>query len=189
MNYDKKTVFGVGIYDAKNESMSRAAKEWRYMLQRCYYEKNNRCDNYKDCSVCDEWHRYSVFKEWFDENYIEGWCLDKDILIKGNKVYSPETCCFVPNEINVLFTKRESLRGKYPIGVSKVNRSESLYQAHISVGKKRVYLGCSNTTNEAFLLYKEGKEQHIKQIANKWKDKLEPRVYKALYNYKVEITD
>ena len=88
MNYDKKTVFGVGIYDAKNESMSRAAKEWRYMLQRCYYEKNNRCDNYKDCSVCDEWHRYSVFKEWFDENYIEGWCLDKDILIKGNKVYS-----------------------------------------------------------------------------------------------------
>ena len=115
--------------------------------------------------------------------------MDKDILIKGNKVYSPETCCFVPNEINVLFTKRESLRGKYPIGVSKVNRSESLYQAHISVGKKRVYLGCSNTTNEAFLLYKEGKEQHIKQIANKWKDKLEPRVYKALYNYKVEITD
>ena len=93
------------------------------MLRRCYDKKIlEKFPTYKRCTVCDEWLFYPNFKKWFDENYyeIEGqkMALDKDIISKGNKVYSPENCIFVPNNINVLFTNRKGERGDYPIGVS-----------------------------------------------------------------------
>lgn len=86
---------------------------WFNMLQRCYKngEKNQ---TYKDCIVCNEWLRFSNFKQWFEENNVEGYAIDKDILFRDNKVYSPQTCCFVPQEINSLLTRRQNYRGRYP---------------------------------------------------------------------------
>lgn len=171
---------GCGIYSTKNKKHYNV---WNNMFQRCYSKKQEKnSPTYKDVNVCEEWYNFQVFAEWFENNYKEGFQLDKDILIKGNKIYSPETCCFVPQEINTLFVKNDSNRGKYPIGVTT---SYGKPVAQIS-GKN---LGTFNTVDEAFKIYKIAKEKQIKEVADKWKTLIDPRVYQALYNYKVEIAD
>jgi len=92
-------VFGVGFMGlgkyTKKEN-KKAYQLWHGMLMRCYYEGYlvNK-PTYRECSVCEEWHNFQNFTDWFNENYVEGKHLDKDIKIKGNKTYSPEACSFV----------------------------------------------------------------------------------------------
>ena len=120
--------------------------------------------------------------------FKEGWHLDKDILIKGNKIYSPKTCCFVPREINNLLISRRNGRGDLPIGVTKDKKLEK-FIAQVSINKKQVRLGTFGTPEEAFQAYKTAKENYIKQKAEEWKGLIDPRVYQAMYEYQVEITD
>lgn len=178
--------FGVGKYKGSLKK-EKVLVTWFGMLRRCYNEKEReKHPSYKGCSVAGEWHNFQNFAQWFYENYIEGFHLDKDILVKGNKVYSPETCCFVPQEINNLLTNRKESRGLYYIGVRFLNS-----KFHARIRKKNFYfhLGSYKTPEEAFQAYKTAKEQYIKEIADKWKDKIDPRVYQAMYDYQVEITD
>lgn len=190
----KPIIFGVGYIGirrnyGKISSKNKAYKTWYNMLRRCYDNKSfKKHPTYSDCYVCEEWKCFANFEKWFDENYIEGYCLDKDILFKLNKIYSPQTCCFVPNEINCLFTKRQNKRGDLPIGVC-YSESKRRYKVSFTRGAKRFYIGYYSTQEEAFQAYKEAKESWIKEVANKWKDKLAPNVYEALMNYEVEITD
>lgn len=164
-------------------------RKWESMLDRVYARPRK---SYLDCTVSFKFQKYSDFKEWcnkqigFDQ---EGWVLDKDILIKGNKEYSPETCCFVPSDINAIFIRQENIRGKHPIGVW-FDKQKGKYQADVCVGrKKRKRLGGFDTPEEAFQAYKEAKELYIKEVANKWKDQIDPRVYEALIKYEVNIDD
>lgn len=157
-------------------------------MVRCYSEEYlSRFPTYIGCSVCEEWRYFSKFKQWFDEHYVDGWDLDKDILVKGNKVYSPQTCCFVPNEINTLLNKCKGNRGN--TGVIGVTFRRGRYIARLNKFGKCKQVGVFDDKNEAFIAYKLAKESYIKEVADKWKDKLEPRVYEALCNYKVEVTD
>ena len=166
---------------------------WDGILRRCYSERIKKLRNsYSDCLVDEYWHNLQNFGEWFEKNYnpkyMKSWCLDKDILVKGNRIYSPETCCFVPNEINVIFTNGYIRRGEYPKGVSykpKINKYIAQYQKDGVV----THIGTLKTVDEAFQAYKEVKEKYIKEKADKWKDQIDPRVYEAMYNYQVEITD
>ena len=166
---------------------------WDGILRRCYSERIKKLRNsYSDCLVDEYWHNLQNFGEWFEKNYnpkyMKSWCLDKDILVKGNRIYSPETCCFVPNEINVIFTNGYIRRGEYPKGVShkpKINKYIAQYQKDGVV----THIGTFKTVDEAFQAYKEVKEKYIKEKADKWKDQIDPRVYEAMYNYQVEITD
>lgn len=166
---------------------------WDGILRRCYSERIKKLRNsYSDCLVDECWHNLQNFGEWFEKNYnpkyMKSWCLDKDILVKGNRIYSPETCCFVPNEINVIFTNGYIRRGEYPKGVSykpKINKYIAQYQKDGVV----THIGTFKTVDEAFQAYKEVKEKYIKEKADKWKDQIDPRVYEAMYNYQVEITD
>jgi len=179
---------GEGKYRvSKNKKLNKPYSTWFDILRRCYKQDIREKDiSYKNTTVCVEWHNFQNFAKWFEDNYIEGFQLDKDILIKGNKIYSPETCCFVPQEINKLFTKRLSKRGLYPIGVSLINgRIIAQYRAN-NIG---YYLGTFDTPEEAFQAYKVAKEQHIKEVANKWRGQITERCYQAMYNYQVEITD
>lgn len=183
----------IGSFRNYNErpSKDRAYTAWRNMLMRCYDGKVHiKRPTYTDCTVCDEWHNYSNFKRWFDENYIEGNVLDKDILVKGNKVYSPDTCCFVPNEINALLTKRQNYRGKLPIGVC-YSESKIRYKVEFTCFSCKKYVGYFSTSEEAFEAYKNAKEEYIKEVAEKYykEGKISEAVYNALMNYKVEITD
>jgi len=180
--------FGIGIY--KSEVNNEATKEydtWSKMLQRCYNEKyREKYPTYKDCTVIKKWLNFQIFAKWFEENYVEGWQLDKDILLKGNKIYSPETCCFVPSEVNNLLLKSGKIRGEYPIGVSKRNKN---FISQLKCGGKKVHLGMFSTPEEAFQAYKKAKEFYIKQIAEKYKIQITRECYEALINYKIEITD
>ena len=122
---------------------------WKGIIGRCYSEKVQRKNpTYKDVTVCKEWHNFQNFAEWYDENYnpetMQGWQLDKDILFKCNKIYSPETCAFVPKEINILFIKPKH---NLPTGVT-CRRNK--FQVNISKNKIRMFLGAFDTLEEAF---------------------------------------
>ena len=171
---------------------------WNSMLKRCYDEKNRSKRNltYMDCEVSEEFHNFQNFAKWYYENYyeIEGqrMDLDKDILIKGNKVYSPETCIFVPETINLLFIKRQNDRGESVIGTSPKNGK---YQVKCSLinpktrKSKQEYLGLFDTQEKGFEVYKYYKEKNIKMVADYFKSQIPTILYDALYNYEVEITD
>ncbi len=183
---------GVGIHKVFIEgNTTKIYTTWKNMLKRCYQLKQLEKDSsYKECLVSEKWHNFQVFGEWYENNYkpktMQGWQLDKDILVKGNKIYSPETCCFVPQEINLLIVKSNSTRGKYPIGVTKLGHK---FRAEFNINDKTIHLGVFDTIEEAFQAYKTAKENQIKCVANEWKDRITEPTYQALYNYKVEITD
>jgi hypothetical protein len=178
---------GDGIYKSRYKGkLTKEYSSWKNMLSRCYDGKN---PTYRDITICDEWKCFQNFAKWSYENYkshMEKWNLDKDILIKENKVYSPKTCCFVPHEINMLFVKSEKTRGNLPIGVTKNHKR---YQATIGIDRGRVNLGTYGTPKEAFQAYKIGKEEYIKEIADKWKPQITRETYQALINHRVQITD
>ncbi len=180
--------FGQGNYKAQiNGKMTKIYITWKGMLERCYDEKSlEKHPSYKGVIVCEEWHNFQNFAKWYEGNYVEGWHLDKDILVKENKLYSPETCCFVPREVNNLFTKKKSLKNKYPIGVTK---KQNKFVARLNKAKKRLWFGNFNTPKEAFYKYKEEKEKYIKEIADKWRGQITEEVYQAMYGYQVEIDD
>ena len=164
------------------------------MLERCYSkEKRYKNPTYEDCTVCKEWHNFQNFAKWYEENYyeIEGekMCLDKDILVKGNKIYSPSTCILVPNRINVLFCKSDKVRGDLPIGVGLSNRIKNPYRAYCHDGEKYMALGNYNTPKEAFQVYKLYKERLVKQVADEYKPYIPKELYEAMYRYEVEIDD
>lgn len=197
------TCYGVGIIGefvcmGSFHLNEKTHKLWNRMLERCYSEKStHRSPTYVDCFVSDKFKILSEFKTWcnaqvgFNSKDEKGnsFQLDKDILVKGNKIYSEETCCFVPQEINGLFAINNKRRGNCPIGVT-FNSETNLYVARLTFKKsKKVKTVYCQTELEAFQAYKQAKEAHIKEVANKWKDKIDHRVYEALMNYQVEITD
>lgn len=195
----RRSYYGVG-YLGEGYKPSRGDKTmncWRNMLNRVY--NKNYLDlhpTYLGCSVCDEWLNFQNFYIWYNNNYYEFddqvMCLDKDILVKGNKIYSPDTVVFVPQFINKLFTKRDNDRGDYPIGITK---NHGRYYASCSVyniNTKKVVdvnLGSYNTPTEAFLVYKEAKELNIRKIAEVCKNKIPDKLVQAMMSYTVDIND
>lgn len=181
-----KGYLGEGEYDTNHKSF----KHWYRMLERCYDSKlHNQEPSYIKCECCESWLNFQNYAEWFENNYYEigkeKMQLDKDILIKDNKIYSPETCIFVPQRINNLFTKRQNDRGELPIGVTKL-RDE--YLAQINKKNKR-YRKLFTNIVDAFNWYKLEKEKYIKEVAEEYKDLIPKELYEAMYNYKVEIND
>ena len=196
------SVHGVGIlgtkYQAKINGVNTKEYDlWYSMLRRCYSDNSKKKrPTYEGCKVSENFKSYEYFYEWchsqigFDNDGNENpFHLDKDLLIKGNKIYSESTCVFIPSEINSLLTKCTASRGKHLIGVSWHNASKS-FRAQISKNKgKREHLGCFKTELEAFNAYKQAKESFVKEQAEKCKGKIDERAYNALMNYEVNIDD
>lgn len=171
---------------------------WRGILRRCF--DNNRKSlqpTYKDVTCCDEWLLFENFYDWLHsqenlQKWLNGdkWAIDKDILVKGNKVYSPNTCCLVPKNVNNLFIKGQNVRGKYPIGVGKQYKNYTAKCQNPFTGKTEP-LGTYETIENAFLAYKSRKESYIKQVAQEEYNKgnITKQCYEAMINYQVEITD
>ena len=201
------TVFGHGIYDentnghydGNDKCDSKPFVCWQGMIERCYNSAlHDKYPTYKNCKCCDDWLYYSKFKKWYKENYYEiPECkyrmeLDKDILSRhllgvDSKIYSPDTTCFVPRDINLLLCKRDRYRGNLPIGITAINKGG--YVARLNIDGKRKYLGHFANINEAFNAYKVAKENEIKRKANLYKAYLPSRLYEALIQYEVKITD
>ena len=192
------SVFGVGIFGTKHPSTinGRNIKEyvlWQRMLERCYsdgFKKKN--PTYIDCEVSENFKSYEYFYEWCYKQIgfgVGGFELDKDLLVKGNKVYNESTCVFIPAEINLLLIKRDASRGEHLIGVSWCKRDKA-FVAQVSRNKgKPERLGYFKTEIEAFNAYKKAKEVFVKEVAEKWKSQIDERAYNALMNYEVEIDD
>lgn len=199
-NLMNPNTFGVGFIGygrhvaTINRIHTKVYDAWHGMMQRCYDPKILNCNpTYIECTVCKEWHNFQNFAEWYEDNYIEygdeKMCLDKDILIKGNKIYSPDTCIFVDQRINKLFVK--SNRGELPIGVHYFKR-DNKYTSHMNRNGKLIHLGLFNTVEEAFLTYKRCKEKYIKEIADDYMNRYQNfslKLYNALYAWEIDLTD
>lgn len=182
---------GFGINDVPK---SRGTKEyilWINMINRCYSEDlHKRKPTYKGCEVSDYFKKLSSFSSWcqtqigFNQPTFE---LDKDVLNKGNKEYHPDKCVFIPKEINSFLRTKKKMRGELPIGVSMDKRGNCV--ARMSINGRNAHIGTFKTPEQAFQAYKLAKENHIKLLAEKYRDQIDPRAYEALLNYKVEITD
>ena len=190
-DYLHPSIYGKGILGEgfkQSDSQSYSFQLWKNMLKRCYSEVSfKKSPSYEQCLTSETFNHYQQFKTWCNQQLgfgNTGWELDKDILVKGNKVYSEDTCCFVPKEINLLLVKHDKGRGNYSLGVD-YHKSRKQFRARCS----DKHLGWFNTEIEAFNAYKTAKESYIKSLANKWKDQIDPRAYEALMKYEVEITD
>ena len=192
------SVYGVGILGTKypvtvNGVNTKEYDLWNGMLRRCYSASLKKIyPTYKDCKCSENFKSYEYFYEWCNSQVgfgVEDFELDKDLLTKGNKVYSEDSCIFIPSEINSVLIKRTASRGKHLIGVCWNNASKSFVAMVCKTKGKREYLGCFNTEIEAFNAYKQAKESFIKEQAEKWKLQIDERAYNALMNYQVEITD
>ena len=192
------SVFGIGVLGAKyqitiNGVLTKEYALWNSMLVRCYSDKyQKKQPTYEGCEVSDNFKSFEYFYEWCHRQVgfdVKGFELDKDLLIKGNKVYSEDSCVFIPKEINSLLVKREASRGEHLIGVSWCKKGEA-FEARVRKNKgKREHLGYFNTELEAYNAYKEAKESFIKEQAEKWKDEIDIRAYNALMNYEVNVGD
>lgn len=192
-------VYGVGVNDDdrfcvdENGKYYPAYSAWMHMLRRCYCEEyKTENPTYKDATVCDEWLSYKNFRLWFEDEsngYRDGYELEKDIKVHGNKLYSPETCILVPRFINTLFTKSDKTRGNTLIGAFKTKNGK--YSSRITKNGKQVYLGVFDTEKEAFNAYKREKEMFIKEVAEDYYSKglLSEKAYNALLSYEVWESD
>lgn len=192
------TIYEVGAIGSKYKShdefgnISKEYSTWKDMIRRCYDKKHiSEHPTYANVSVCKEWFLFENFYEWIhsQENF-EIWsrtpksALDKDIKIKGNKIYSPDTCFLVPVNVNNLFVKNDNNRGELPIGISFHNN-----KYYISCRKK--FIGYTTDLDEAFVLYKNQKELEIKQVASEelLKGTITNCCYDAMLQYNVDIDD
>lgn len=204
----RKPLYGVGINDWDNLVYvdKKAIPEyglWSGVVERCYSEKwLQKRPTYRDVTMDSDWLYMTRFIDDvskipnYDKWKTDGWNLDKDILFKGNRHYSKDTCCFVPPHINNLFTKSNKIRGNFPIGVQHVNypsksssKTYGYYRVQLNIDGKVKTTGHFKTVEEAFNQYKTLKEAEIKRVATLWKGIIADNVYHAMMNYQVEITD
>lgn len=195
-------VLGVGMLGSKypskiNDKETKEYQAWKGVIYRCFDKKTKGKQlTYQNADCCSEWLCFENFYEWlhgqenFDNWNDNRWNIDKDILIKGNKFYSPETCCLVPCNVNSLFINKSNYRGDLPIGVKRSGNS-FLARCSNPITGKREYLGSYSTPYYAFLAYKKYKENLIKQVARIEYDKgnISKQCYEAMMRYEVEITD
>jgi hypothetical protein len=176
---------GLGIHSTNlNGKMTKVYITWTSMLQRCYSTKyNKRFPTYKGCTVDERWHNFQVFAAWFKENYKTNksikLCLDKDILVKGNKSYSPETCCFVPEEINKIYTFRNAGDKKLPNGVQRIKNG---FVVQISIKGKSTHVATCTTIEEASKFSINARNKYLLDTINEYKEYLTEEVYNILKN-------
>lgn len=180
----KNIIFGVGINDMFGADGSWYYQKWHGIFERCYNPKSrSKFPTYVECSVHPEWHCLSNFKKWAEDpanGYREGYHLDKDILVKGNRVYGPDTCCFVPREINQLFTTQPPKKNGLPVGIRKnFNRYECRFKGEI--------IGYFNSEESASEAYKNAKKQYVNVLAKEYFEKglITEKVYQAILNYEI----
>lgn len=185
-------VVGVGAYSSRTHRL--IYKAWCSMLRRCYSDKvQMRQPSYIGCSVCDEWLNFQNFAQWFESQKHSADCqVDKDLLVRGNKVYSPDTCALIPEEVNKIIISQPRGEAGLPIGVflikKNVGTNKPAFGAHCQgFGKSRGHIGQYYTAEEAFNAYKKAKATVLEKAAFKHRNILEPRVFQALRKYSFEL--
>ena len=188
-----KKLYGVGINDwGKLVSISSAKKipeykMWKDLLKRVYSEVyHKKSPTYIGTSLDKKWLSLTNFIEDvsklpnYEKGLTEGWALDKDIILNGNRHYSLETCCFVPPDVNSNFRQVTKSNG-LPLGVYL--KKSGKFACDCPTPTKTIYLGLHNTPEEAFLARKKFKQSVMKGLANKYREVLDHRVIYKLDNF------
>ena len=172
---------GVGCYTPKvNGKHTQVYSVWRSMFNRCYNpnqsEKNS---TYQDCEVCEQWHDFQVFAKWYESQPFSnlGYEIEKDLLIEGNRVYSPATCLLAPKAINSLFRGHKKNDENMPMGVYK--RSNG-YLSMVRIDGVLINLGVFSDIEGASKAYQKAKKEYAKQKALEWQDRIDKRLFDAL---------
>lgn len=183
----RRPVYGVGINDAhyqvmyvKDNKRSRCPYycRWSEMLKRCYSHRlHKKRPTYKECIVIQEWLLFSNFRNWMKLQKWENRELDKDLLSFGVKIYSPETCLFVPSSINNIILENTATRGSYPKGVTKL-KDRNVYRAMCNVNGKNNHIGYYPESELAHSAYMKFKGELIRDVANNYRD--EQKLFDAL---------
>ena len=192
----KSSVFGVGFNDVDFSIKIGGKMVWQHqlwvnMIRRCFCEKYKLTrPTYYGVTCCDEWLSFGNFFEWVNKEVgysgkPVGMELDKDLMVIGNKTYSPTNCSFVPRAINALLNTHGNTRGQWPLGVSFYKKSGE-YRAQLNYGGVVRHLGYHNTPEDAFSAYRLAKEAQVKVVATQHRGSIKPAVYEALMNWKVE---
>lgn len=178
---------GEGEFTARiNGKMSKCYNNWFAMLNRCYGEKTT--IPYSRVNVHPDWHNYQNFAKWFYANYnyetMKDWDLDKDLFSNTNKIYSKDTCVFLPKEVNSLLVPNNlslisKLRGAQP--------KDGKFQSCIQKYNKKVYLGYFDTAQEAHEVYIKAKKEYLIEVSEKWRGILSDRVCEAIRNYNLSL--
>jgi hypothetical protein len=187
-------VYGVGINDAPYQTTIQLNGatytcpyfiRWRTMIGRCYdktYQKNN--PSYSGCTVTPAWHSFMAFKAWMMTQFWQDQQLDKDLLSKGSKNYSPETCLFVSRQVNSFFNERGASRGTLPLGIYA--RKEK-FEVGVSLGAgKRTWVGVYNNVPDAIDAYLQAKAKAAQKLA---KEQTDPAIKQAILDYSEYFTD
>ena len=186
----RNLVCGVAVNDAAfvsaptiegKQVQNPCYRTWVSMLQRCYDKKcQERNKTYIGCSVSREWLNLSTFQAWWETHQVDGWCLDKDLICLGNRVYSPERCVFVPTMINTFVNDTGAIRGEWPIGVSWEKRCKK-FQAKCCnpLTGKPENLGHFTDPELAHYAWKRRKLELVTLICEKFPE-MDPRVMNAL---------
>jgi len=176
---------GQGVYS--NKDNPECYKYWNGILERCYCPKyHEKKPTYRDCTVVHEWHNFQNFAKWFYKQIREeSWELDKDLLIKGNRVYGPDTCCFVPRALNLLIPHRKQGNDSLPIGVHESPNKGIYISGCNDENGNNVVLGFSKDVTVVALKYKIFKEDVIKKVAERWRDRIDPKLYLSLISWEI----
>ena len=202
LHRSNKLVHGIGIkgMEYSTKVSGKKAREyglWTDMLLRCTKNFQDKNLTYIGTTCSENFKSYTFFYEWcnkqvgFNSKDEKGksWHLDKDLLVKDNKLYSEDTCVFVPLRLNILTTKRDKSRSNHSLGVYW-DEARGKYVARCNIGGRNLkYLGGFDTADIAFNTYKIFKENLIKQIVESYKGQVDNRVYTSLSNYSVSISD
>lgn len=205
---NKRSVFGIGylgfgrfvpgerrMSEGQERVPSAIHRHWRHVLERTVADRD--INRYEDCEIVESWHCFQDFAEWAVEQKnafgVEEsgrlYHLDKDMVKEGNRLYCPEYCVFLPNEVNCFYTKKEigntGFAGVNYIRPGSKNAKDG-YIARCHRGKVREYLGYYDTPEEAHAAYKIHKEKYAKELAAKWAGKIDDRVIEYLENFRVK---
>lgn len=193
---NRKPVYGVGINDSDYTTKCVTLKlrcpiyeAWKAVLMRsCAKEYKNKNPTYENVIICDEWLIFSNFRKWFIENHIDDYHLDKDILSLGSKIYSPETCIYVPRWLNNFITSSNGSRGKYKIGVcwDKVKHKFSA-QCNNPITRQRGHVGYFNNETDAHMAWLDRKLSIALELKPEM-DIIDLRIYPNIVDIIISIT-
>ncbi len=171
----RKPVSGIGINDSSYKVRRGADicpyyNVWSAMIRRCYDPKfHEREPTYKDCRVCADWTSFMSFRSWMKTQDWIGKCLDKDIMVPGNKSYDPEFCVFVERNVNNILCDAKNIRGLLPIGVG-FHSQTGKYRASVYIDGKKKSLGLFFTPALASSAYNRAKAKNITRVALQQQD-------------------
>lgn len=185
---------GIGEYKcSKNGKATRAYSAWASMLRRVKDKHwiNTYYPSYANIEVCEEWKDFECYAEWFYSNYWSAgdqlMVVDKDVLLKGNRLYAPDRCLIIPQRLNKMFEFQTKIKDDgLPVGVNH-NKKTNRYEVTCNqFGKTSTYIGSFIDSEDAFMAYRAFKQNEIKKQIYKYKDIAPKKVFDAIWNYKIE---